>query len=412
MILQVGELDRVGVPGGQRHVRCRHRSATTVNSGCTCRSVGHSTHPPAWSPHRAASPGPAAARCPEPHLAALARYCPTRPRRPRCARQARRSLRSARSRSGPSTGASAPRRGSHQRTRRIPPAQKFLGSPRPRRGARPRPCTTPPDDPPLAPGSPSGASVPCPDRARRRPVGTVSVARPIVIATGNRTRSPRCGRSSATAPCRAGCGQISGLCDLRIGIEPDEIGSTFGANARSRRLSAEQPAGLHRRRLGRGRCSRRRRDLSHYFNAGRTDERPWGCRGERDRLNNECLLRDLRDVPFERRAAGSLCHGRRSAAREYLREVLAAVPCRFRGQSASGGKRRRDRASGPRQARFGYDPLRCSLELRAEHELDPTEGRVSHRARAGAMLCAWIAAGGLGHGLDRRDAATLSDPPP
>lgn len=260
----------------------------------------------------------------------------------------------------------------------------------------------------------------------------MSVApRPIVIATGNphKVAEMRAIFGATRLP-GGGAVEISGLCDLPGSPhpEPDEIGGTFEANAQIKALSyAEQTglvciaddSGLEVDALG----GRPGVISSHYFNAGRTDGAALGLgRDERDRLNNECLLRDLRDVPFERRAARFVCvmavavPPGEGASRG---TVLALFRADFEGRiGLPGGEAPPGMAhlEVPRGKHgFGYDPLLLLAPdfARTSAELDPDEkNRVSHRARAGAMLCAWIAAGGLGHGLDRRDAATLSDPPP
>ncbi|MEZ6233232.1 MAG: non-canonical purine NTP pyrophosphatase [Phycisphaerales bacterium] len=141
--------------------------------------------------------------------------------------------------------------------------------------------------------------------------------REIVIATGNPHKVEEMRAILGSAAASAGFG-IVGLRDLEArGLgpfeEPEEIGETFEHNAAIKALAyAEQTgrvcvaddSGLEIDALdgAPGVIS------SHYFNDGRTDGAAGGMgRDERDRRNNERVLRELAGVEWERRAARFVC---------------------------------------------------------------------------------------------------------
>ncbi len=128
---------------------------------------------------------------------------------------------------------------------------------------------------------------------------------PIVVATGNPHKLEEL--RAILGPLGI---ELLSLADAGdTGPEPDEPGSTFEENAalkalayavRTARLCLADDSGLEVDALGGapGVISAR------YHSDGRETDLP---RAERDRLNNERLLRDLRDVPLERRGGRFVC---------------------------------------------------------------------------------------------------------
>lgn len=204
---------------------------------------------------------------------------------------------------------------------------------------------------------------------------------PIVIATGNphKVDELRAIFAEHGVPV-VGLGDLPGA----AGGEPEETGRTFEENAtikarayaaRTGRACLADDSGLEVDALGGapGVIS------SHYC----TDGRDVGMsREERDRLNNERVLRELSGVPDDRRGARFVCV-----------MVLAApdgsVIARTRGtfEGRIGTPPRVPSGSGG----FGYDPLflvapdfaRTSAELSAQEK-----NRLSHRSEAARRMAA------------------------
>lgn len=164
--------------------------------------------------------------------------------------------------------------------------------------------------------------------------------------------------------------------------EPDETGDTFEANARQKAIAyaaatgrpcLADDSGLEIDALkGRpGVYSAR------YFNDGAETDLP---RAERDRLNNERVLRELEGVPDASRTARFVCA-------LCLAEPDGTVRCTARGTFEGRiGTPPRVPAGG---SGFGYDPLFLvgpGFE-RTSAELSPDEkNAISHRSRALAAL--------------------------
>lgn len=230
--------------------------------------------------------------------------------------------------------------------------------------------------------------------------------REIVIATGNPHKVQEMRAILGSAAAAAGF-EIVGLKDLEArGLgpfeEPEEIGETFEHNAAIKALAyAEQTgrvcvaddSGLEIDALGGapGVIS------SHYFNDGRTGGAAAAMeRDERDRRNNERVLREMAGVEWERRGARFVCvmvvAGRN--------QRLAMFRGTFEGRIGfAAGQTDRAALVVPRGANgFGYDPLflvgagfgRTSAEMEAAEK-----NAASHRARAGEQLAAWLREGGL-----------------
>jgi len=98
---------------------------------------------------------------------------------------------------------------------------------------------------------------------------------------------------------------------------------------------------------------------------------PGGDRASADAANNARLLRELSDVPDDRRAARFVCHLSLSDGRRVVCEADGAVDGRIARRPAGGNG-------------FGYDPLFHLPELgRTAAELPPEQkNAVSHRGRA------------------------------
>ncbi|MCA9287716.1 MAG: non-canonical purine NTP pyrophosphatase [Phycisphaerales bacterium] len=231
--------------------------------------------------------------------------------------------------------------------------------------------------------------------------------REIVIATGNPHKVEEMRAILGSAAASAGYAVV-GLKDLEArGLgpfeEPEEIGQTFEHNAATKALAyAEQTgrvcvaddSGLEIDALGGqpGVIS------SHYFNDGRTDGAAAGMgRDERDRRNNERVLQELAGVEWARRGARFVCVMVVAGGGERL----AMFRGTFEGRIGFGaGQSDQAELVVPRGMNgFGYDPLflvgpgfeRTSAEMEAAEK-----NAVSHRARAGEQLAAWLREGGLG----------------
>jgi len=180
--------------------------------------------------------------------------------------------------------------------------------------------------------------------------------------------------------------------------EPEEVGGTFEANATIKALSyAEQTgrwcladdSGLEVDALGGspGVIS------SHYFNDGRTDGPAEGMsREERDRLNNERLLRELEGVPAERRDARFVCVIALAAPAgiDLPARLIHTVRGTFEGRIGLPGEVPRGEHG------FGYDPLFLVKPERTHTsaELTPeAKNRLSHRGVAAQRMRDWLAAG-------------------
>jgi XTP/dITP diphosphohydrolase len=136
---------------------------------------------------------------------------------------------------------------------------------------------------------------------------------------------------------------------------------------------------------------------SHYCTDGRETGMP---RDQRDRLNNERLLRDLEDVPLERRTARFVCvmalafpPGRSRRREEPASPSTPAhdEPLLFRGTFEGRIGLPGDVPRG--EHGFGYDPLFLvgPFYARTSAELAPDEkNRLSHRARAAAQLARFL----------------------
>lgn len=203
---------------------------------------------------------------------------------------------------------------------------------------------------------------------------------PIVIATGNphKVDELRAIFAEQAIPV-VGLMDLPGGPDLR---EPEETGRTFEENAtiKARAYAAQtgrtclaDDSGLEIDALGGapGVIS------SHYC----TDGREMGMsREERDRLNNERVLRELEGVPDERRTARFVCVMVLAGPGG---DIFAATRGTFEGRIGRRGEV-------PRGAHgFGYDPL---FLVAPEHrvtsaELAPAEkNRLSHRAAAARAM--------------------------
>lgn len=202
---------------------------------------------------------------------------------------------------------------------------------------------------------------------------------PIVIATGNphKVEELRAIFAAVGLP-------VVGLADLpghESRMEPAETGATFEQNATIKAVSyAEQTgrvcvaddSGLEVDALG----GRPGVISSHYS----TDGRETGLsRSERDRLNNERVLRELTGVPSERRGARFVC----VMVAAGPKEGIAIVRGCFEGRIGLSGEVPRG-ANG-----FGYDPLflvapgyaRTSAELPAAEK-----NSRSHRGQAARFI--------------------------
>lgn len=216
----------------------------------------------------------------------------------------------------------------------------------------------------------------------------------LVIATGNPHK---------VAELRAILGglgaRVLGLRDLEaMGegpfVEPIETGVTFEENAKIKALSySEQTgrvcladdSGLEIDALGGmpGVIS------SHFCTDGRECGMP---REERDRLNNERVLREMEGVASEARGARFVCvmvlagwmeSSRTARAGDSPSSVLALARGDFEGRIGLAGEVPRGEFG------FGYDPIFLvgPEHARTSAEMTPLEkNAVSHRARAGAAF--------------------------
>ncbi len=212
----------------------------------------------------------------------------------------------------------------------------------------------------------------------------------IVLATSNPHKVQELSDLLRGLPLR-----LIGLADARPGAkltEPEEIGTTFEANAtikaRSYARQTGMPcladdSGLEIGALG----GRPGVISSHYC----TDGREIGMsRAGRDRANNERVMRELSGVPNERRGANFVCVMAlalppRVGEPEHDPAPLAIVRGTFAGRIGQSG-------SVPRgQNGFGYDPLFLvapEFDLTGA-ELPPQEkNRRSHRAQAAGLMIA------------------------
>jgi len=161
--------------------------------------------------------------------------------------------------------------------------------------------------------------------------------------------------------------QIRTLQDVANPIEVVEDGDTFAANARKK--ACELARHLH--------CWVLADDSGLEVNAldgapGIFSARYAGGEGASDRQNNEKLLHDLANTPYEKRGANYYCH---VAVADPLGKICAESSgiCRGRIQTEPAGTHG-----------FGYDPL---FGVREYHQtfgqLGPqVKAALSHRARA------------------------------
>lgn len=208
----------------------------------------------------------------------------------------------------------------------------------------------------------------------------------IIIATGNPHKV-----EELRAIFKAHGIPVAGLADLGTGFpEPDEHGKTFEDNARIKaltyagltdRVCLADDSGLEVDALGGapGVFS------SHFA----TDGVDTGLsRAQRDRANNERLLRDLKGVPPEQRTARFVCIMCLAAPGSPGAEprILATSRGTIEGRIGLPGEVPRG-ANG-----FGYDPLFVLDDGRTSAELTPEEKNArSHRAAAAQSMAAHIA---------------------
>jgi XTP/dITP diphosphohydrolase len=202
---------------------------------------------------------------------------------------------------------------------------------------------------------------------------------PIVIATGNphKVEELRAIFAAAGLP-------VMGLSDVPghgSFVEPAETGVTFEVNATIKALSYAAQTG----RVCVADDSGMEVDVldgrpgvisSHYS----TDGREAGLsRAERDRRNNERVLRDLEGVPPDRRGARFVC----VMAAAGPQGVLATVRETFEGRIGLPGEVPRGTNG------FGYDPLFLVAPafLLTSAELQPTaKNALSHRGKAARLM--------------------------
>jgi XTP/dITP diphosphohydrolase len=170
---------------------------------------------------------------------------------------------------------------------------------------------------------------------------------------------------------------IVGLHELHLAAtipEPEETGETFQENARIKaiayaratgELTLAEDSGLEVDALG----GRPGVYSARYAGTGIT-------RAERDRANNEKLLRGLRDVPDDRRTARFICAMCLAAADG---SILAEVRGTFEGIIFREPRGRHG---------FGYDPLLFLPDAgRTSAELSPAEKNArSHRGMAARRM--------------------------
>lgn len=215
--------------------------------------------------------------------------------------------------------------------------------------------------------------------------------RELVIATGN----PHKVRELREIFAAVGL-EVRSLADLEAGgegpfIEPTESGATFEQNATIKavayarqcgRMCLADDSGLEVDALGGapGVIS------SHYC----TDGREAGMdRAERDRRNNERLLRELAGVPPARRAARFVCVMVAAEARRPVAMTRGTFEGRIGlpGPAEAGGVPRGDNG-------FGYDPLVLVAPefVRTSAELPPEEkNAMSHRGKAAREMALELA---------------------
>jgi len=210
------------------------------------------------------------------------------------------------------------------------------------------------------------------------------IPQPIIMAT----RNP--GKLREIVEVLAPLGlQVVGLDDYRELPEPPETGGTFAENACLK-------AAYYARKTGRW-CLADDSGLEVDALEGRpgvqsaryaADQCPPGAgRQGVDAANNARLLRELADVPAERRTARFVCHLVLAGPGQVLAEAFDTVEgsIGYQPRGANG---------------FGYDPLFClpqmgctSAELSVQQK-----NRISHRGKALAHLAGLLA------GLVRRGA--------
>jgi non-canonical purine NTP pyrophosphatase (RdgB/HAM1 family) len=187
--------------------------------------------------------------------------------------------------------------------------------------------------------------------------------------------------------------KVQGLKDLGIRTyEPHETGKTFVENAiikaisyaaQTERICLADDSGLEIDALG----GRPGVISSHYC----TDGAETGMsRAERDQANNARVLRELKDVAFEKRTARFVC------------VIIVAAPHNPIPLNVCRGSFEGRIGIGPEVPRgdngFGYDPLFLVPPdfRRTSAELSPSEkNAISHRARAAEQLIQWLRNGGL-----------------
>lgn len=175
----------------------------------------------------------------------------------------------------------------------------------------------------------------------------------VVIATGN---SHKVEEVRAVLLPRLGARvRLLGLREVGEFPEPPETGATFEENSAIKALAYAGATGLH--------CLADDSGLevdalggrpgvisSHYC----TDGKETGlARAERDRLNNERLLRELRGVPAERRGARFVCVVTLAAPASGAEPVRAIAASRGAFEGRIGEPPRVPSGAGG----FGYDPL-------------------------------------------------------
>jgi len=181
--------------------------------------------------------------------------------------------------------------------------------------------------------------------------------------------------------------EIVGLNDLGLDLtEPEETGMTFTENARIKAIGYAQQteracladdSGLVVDALD--------GEPGVYSARYSADEHPGDLpRAERDRLNNEKLLRRLADTPLEQRSARFVCAMCLAAPRgESESQILAETQGTFEGVIGLPG----DVPRGPNG--FGYDPLFLVKPdlARSSAELTPGEKHaLSHRGHAARAI--------------------------
>jgi XTP/dITP diphosphohydrolase len=213
---------------------------------------------------------------------------------------------------------------------------------------------------------------------------------PIVIATGN----PHKVAEMRAIFAEQGI-EVAGLAESAGGRaleEPRETGASFDENAaiKARSYAAQtgrtclaDDSGLEVDALG----GRPGVISSHYS----TDGRETGiARDERDRRNNQRLLRELEGAPDERRAARFVCV---MCVAEPGGRILATARGTLEGRIGRGPDVPRGRDG------FGYDPLfLVAPDFReTSAELEPEKkNRLSHRGAAARLMAGRLREIGLG----------------